>query len=358
MLKKIANSLKFKKTKKIPTEMKAAVVVKFGKPLVIKNIPVPGVTPGQILVKVAACGVCHTDLHAANGDWPVKPSLPFVPGHEGVGTVVELGEGVTDIKIGDRVGIPWLHTSCGHCEHCLTGWETLCAKQQMTGYTVNGSFAEYVLADPNYVGRIPENLSFTAVAPILCAGVTVYKGLKETETKPGQWVVISGVGGLGHLAVQYAKAMGLRVIAVDIADSKLKLAKKVGAELTFNANKVDAAVEINKVIGGAHGVLVTAVSTKAFEQAVNMLRAHGTMSLVGLPPGKFPISIFDLVLGAKTVRGSIVGTRKDLEECLEIASRGLAKATIKVEKLENINSIFDRMKKGKIDGRIVMKMED
>ncbi|MEI7890844.1 MAG: alcohol dehydrogenase AdhP [bacterium] len=340
----------------MPTHMKAAVVEKFGKPLVIKNIPVPKIQPGQILVKVAACGVCHTDLHAASGDWPVKPALPFVPGHEGVGTVVELGEGVKNIKVGDRVGIPWLHTSCGSCEHCITGWETLCAKQQMTGYTVNGSFAEYVLADPNYVGRIPENLSFVNVAPILCAGVTVYKGLKETQAKPGEWVVVSGVGGLGHLAVQYAKAMGLRVIAVDISDSKLKLAKKVGAELVFNADKVDAAAAINKAIGGAHGVLVTAVSTKAFEQAVSMLRSHGTMSLVGLPPGKFPVSIFDLVLGAKTIRGSIVGTRKDLEECLEIASRGLAKATIKVEDLSNINSIFERMKKGTIDGRIVLKI--
>jgi propanol-preferring alcohol dehydrogenase len=353
MLKKLANSLKFKT---IPSKMKAAVVEEFGKPLVIKKIPVPKVPAGRILVKVAACGVCHTDLHAASGDWPVKPNLPFIPGHEGVGTVVALGHGVTDIKIGDRVGVPWLHTSCGHCEHCLTGWETLCAKQQMTGYTVNGGFAEYVLADPDYIGKIPDNLSFEKVAPILCAGVTVYKGLKETEVKPGEWVVISGVGGLGHLAIQYAKAMGMRVIAVDIADCKLRLAKKVGAELAFNANKVDVVKQITKAVGGAHGVLVTAVSTSAFEQAVNMLRSHGTMSLVGLPPGKFPVSIFDLVLGRKTIRGSIVGTRKDLEECLDIASRGLAKATVKVEKLEDINSIFDRMKKGKIDGRIVTKI--
>lgn len=357
MLKKIASKFKFGGGEKIPSKMRAAVVEKFGKPLVIKNIDVPKVPAGQILVKVAACGVCHTDLHAASGDWPVKPALPFVPGHEGVGTVVKLGEGVTNVKLGDRVGIPWLHTSCGHCEHCLTGWETLCAKQQMTGYTVNGSFAEYVLADPNYVGLIPANLSFIDAAPILCAGVTVYKGLKETDTKPGQWVVISGIGGLGHLAVQYANAMGLRVIAVDIADSKLKLAKEVGAELAFNANKVDAVAEIMKAVGGAHGVLVTAVSTTAFEQAVDMLRSHGTMSLVGLPPGKFPVSIFNLVLGAKTIRGSIVGTRKDLDECLEIASRGLAKAKIKVESLDDINSIFKRMKKGTIDGRVVMKME-
>jgi propanol-preferring alcohol dehydrogenase len=351
-----ANSLRPDMVKKIPTKMRAAVVEEFGKPLKIKEVPVPEVKPGTILVKVAAAGVCHTDLHAADGDWPVKPALPLIPGHEGAGTVVALGEGVTDIKIGDRVGVPWLHTSCGRCEYCTTGWETLCEKQQMTGYTVNGSYAEYVLADPKYVGRLPDSLSFEEAAPILCAGVTVYKGLKETDTRPGQWVVISGIGGLGHMAVQYAKAMGLRVAAVDISDSKLKLAKKLGAELVFNATKVDAPAEIAKAIGGAHGVLVTAVSTQAFQQAVDMLRRHGTMSLVGLPPGQFPVSIFDLVLGRKTIRGSIVGTRADLEECLEIAGRGLAKANIKVETLDDINSIFDRMKKGEIDGRIVMKI--
>ncbi|NTU98903.1 alcohol dehydrogenase AdhP [Candidatus Falkowbacteria bacterium] len=341
----------------MPTKMKAAVVEKLGEPLVIKQIPVPEVVPGRILIKVAACGVCHTDLHAANGDWPVKPTAPFVPGHEGVGTVVALGEGVTEVKVGDRVGVPWLHTSCGQCEYCTSGWETLCEKQQMTGYTVNGSFAEYVLADPKYVGRIPDSLSFEQAAPILCAGVTVYKGLKETEVRPGQWVVISGIGGLGHMAVQYAKTMGMRVIAVDISDSKLKLAKKVGADLVFNANKVDAAAEINKEIGGAHGVLVTAVSTAAFQQAISMLRRRGTMSLVGLPPGEFPVPIFDLVLTRKTIRGSIVGTRLDLNECLDIAGRNQVKANINVEPLENINSIFDRMKEGKIDGRIVLGLE-
>lgn len=347
----------FKTKDKIPKTMKAAVVEKFGKPLKIKQIPVPELTPGKILVKVAACGVCHTDLHAANGDWPVKPSLPFVPGHEGVGVVVAVGDGVTNVKIGDRVGIPWLHTACGHCEHCAAGWETLCESQQMTGYTVNGSYAEYVLADPNYVGLIPKTLTFEQAAPILCAGVTVYKGLKETEVKPGQWVAISGVGGLGHVAVQYAKAMGMRVVAIDISDEKLKLAKKLGAEVVVNSLKTDAASEVKKITsGGAHGVLVTAVSTEAFKQATSMLRRRGVMSLVGLPPGNFPVSIFDLVLARKTIRGSIVGTRLDLNECLEIAGRGLVKANIKVEKLDNINTIFDNMKKGKINGRIVMKM--
>lgn len=219
--------------------MKAAVVKAFGQPLVIEEVMVPAVAPGKILVKIAATGVCHTDLHAAEGDWPVKPNPPFIPGHEGVGHVVAVGAGVTHIKEGDRVGVPWLYSACGHCEHCLGGWETLCHGQQNSGYSVNGSFAEYCLADANYVGILPDNVDFNSIAPILCAGVTVYKGLKMTDTKAGDWVVISGIGGLGHLAIQYANAMGLNVAAVDIDDDKLAFAKRLGAQVTANALEVD-----------------------------------------------------------------------------------------------------------------------
>lgn len=337
--------------------MKAAVVRQFGKPLVIEEVPVPAPGAGQILVKIAATGVCHTDLHAAEGDWPVKPKPPFIPGHEGVGHVVAVGSGVRHIKEGDRVGVPWLYTACGHCRHCLGGWETLCEEQQNTGYSVNGSFAEYVLADPNYVGHLPDNVSFTDIAPILCAGVTVYKGLKVTDTKPGDWVVISGIGGLGHLAVQYAKAMGLNVIAVDIDDAKLDLAKSLGAALAVNARLADPAAFVKKEVGGAQGVLVTAVSPKAFEQALGMVGRGGTVSLNGLPPGDFPLSIFDIVLNGVTVRGSIVGTRLDLQEALDFARDGKVKATIATEQLENINDIFSRMHKGDIQGRIVIDFE-
>ena len=251
--------------------MKAAVVEKFGEPLVVRELPVPTPGPGQVLVEIFASGVCHTDLHAAEGDWPVKPTLPFTPGHEGAGTVVELGPGVTHLNIGDRVGIAWLHSACGHCKFCLSGWETLCLEQKNSGYSVDGSFAQYALAQADYVGRIPENLSFVDAAPILCAGVTTYKGLKETETRPGDWVVISGIGGLGHVAIQYATAMGLRVAAVDLGPQKMELARKLGAEIAVDAKTQDPAAEIQKQIGGAQGVLVTAVSTIAFKQAMGML---------------------------------------------------------------------------------------
>jgi len=335
--------------------MKAAVVKAFGKPLVIEDVPVPVPGPGELLVKLKACGVCHTDLHAASGDWPVKPVPPFIPGHEAAGIVAALGPGVTDFKVGDAVGVAWLHDACLRCEYCETGWETLCEHQHNTGYSVNGGFAEYVIASAAFAARLPATVDFAAVAPILCAGVTTYKGLKETDTRPGEWVVVSGVGGLGHVAVQYAKAMGLKVIGVDIAEDKLKLALEAGADHAVNAHDKDAVERVVGITGGgAHGVLVTAVSTPAFAQALRMVRRKGTVSLVGLPPGEFPTPIFDVVLKRITVRGSIVGTRRDLDEAIAFAAEGKVKAEITKAPLSEINAIFDRMKAGSIDGRVVL----
>jgi propanol-preferring alcohol dehydrogenase len=333
------------------TTMKAAVVRSFGKPLTIEDVPVPVPGPGEVLVKVKACGVCHTDLHAASGDWPVKPTPPFIPGHEAAGIVAAVGPGVTDLK----VGVAWLHDACLSCEYCETGWETLCEHQHNTGYSVNGGFAEYVIASAPFAARLPANVDFAAIAPILCAGVTTYKGLKETEARPGEWVVISGVGGLGHVAIQYARAMGLKVVGVDIAEDKLELARNAGADHAVNALDRDAVEKVLSVTGGgAHGVLVTAVSTPAFAQALRMVRRKGTVSLVGLPPGEFPTPIFDVVLKRITVRGSIVGTRRDLDEAIAFAVDGKVKSEITKVPLAEINTVFDRMKAGKIDGRMVL----
>ncbi|MGC2780441.1 MAG: alcohol dehydrogenase AdhP [Bradyrhizobium sp.] len=335
--------------------MKAAVVKAFGKPLVIEDVPVPVPGPGELLVKLKACGVCHTDLHAASGDWPVKPVPPFIPGHEAAGIVAALGAGVTDFKVGDAVGVAWLHDACMRCEYCETGWETLCEHQHNTGYSVNGGFAEYVIASAAFAARLPANVNFAKIAPILCAGVTTYKGLKETDTRPGEWVVISGVGGLGHVAIQYAKAMGLKAIGLDIAEDKLKLALEAGAEHAVNARDKDAVERVIQITGGgAHGVLVTAVSTPAFAQALHMVRRKGTVALVGLPPGEFPTPIFDVVLKRITVRGSIVGTRRDLDEAIAFAVEGKVGAEVTTAPLSEINAIFDRMKAGKIEGRVVL----
>lgn len=335
--------------------MKAAVVRAFGKPLSIEELPVPEPGPGEVLVKIMSTGVCHTDLHAADGDWPVKPTPPFIPGHEGAGIVAAVGPGVTHLKEGDAVGIAWLHDACGCCEHCITGWETLCESQHNSGYSVDGSFAEYAIANADYAARLPDGVDFSAIAPILCAGVTTYKGLKETEAKPGQWVAISGVGGLGHIAIQYARAMGLKVVAVDVSPEKLALAKEMGAEIAVNAKDKDAVSTIlEKTGGGVHGVLVTAVSPPAFRQALGMVRRKGTVSLVGLPPGDFETPIFDVVLKRITLRGSIVGNRQDLAEALAFAAEGKVKAHIHHKRLEDINNIFADLKKGTVDGRIVI----
>ncbi len=337
--------------------MKAAVVRTFGQPLTIEELPVPAPGRGELLVEVIACGVCHTDLHAANGDWPVKPNPPFIPGHETAGRVVALGDGVDDFNVGDPVGIAWLHDACGKCEYCITGWETLCAKQHDSGYSVNGGFAQYAIASAAYAAHLPADVDFAQIAPILCAGVTTYKGLKETEARPGEWVAISGLGGLGHVAVQYAKAMGFNVVGLDVTPDKLELARSVGADVTVNALDADAAAQVVAATkGGAHGVLVTAVSPPAFAQALQYVRSKGTVALVGLPPGSFATPIFDVVLKRITIRGSIVGTRKDLIEAVDFAIRGKVRAQVRTAPLADINQIFSDLEAGKIDGRVVLDL--
>ena len=342
----------------IPKTMKAAVVEKFSAPLAIREVSVPEPGPGEALVELVSSGVCHTDLHAADGDWPIKPRLPFTPGHEGTGIVVALGSGVSHLKEGDRVGLAWLYSADGHCDFCLSGWETLCLQQQNSGYSVDGSFAQYALAKADYLTLLPDDLSFVDAAPILCAGVTSYKGLKEAGIRAGEWVVISGAGGLGHVAVQYAKAMGLNVAVVELGPEKTALAKRLGAEIVIDALTQDPPAEIQKQIGGAHAVLVTAVSTTAFKQAMGMLRRGGTCVLVGLPPGEFPVSIFDVVLNRYTIRGSIVGTRLDLQEALMFAADGKVKSTIETKPLESINEVFERLRNGKVQGRIVLGINE
>jgi propanol-preferring alcohol dehydrogenase len=259
------------------------------------------------------------------------------------------------VKEGDRVGVPWLYSACGHCEYCLTAWETVCAQAQFGGYTKNGGFAEYVLADPDYVAHVPKGLAAIDAAPLICAGITTYKGIKETGAKPGQWIAISGVGGLGHLAIQYAKAMGLLVCAIDIDDGKLAHAKRVGADLVFNAKTGDPAANLKKETGGgAHGVLITAPSLIAFKQGIGMTRKRGTCVLVGLPPGEFPVPLFDVVANCITIRGSFVGTRQDMAEALAFAVDGKVKADIELQPLSSINRILDRLEHGDVASRVVL----
>jgi len=339
----------------VKNSMQAAVVERLGEPLTLREIEKPSPGPGEILVATEACGVCHTDLHAAKGDWPVKPRVPFVPGHEGIGRVAAVGANVTAVKEGDRVGVPWLYSACGHCEHCLSAWETVCAEAQFGGYTRNGGFAEYILADPNYVAHIPAGLTPTEAAPLICAGVTTYKGIKVTAARPGEWIAISGVGGLGHLGIQYAKAMGLHVCAVDVDDRKLAHATRLGADAVVNATHGNVVAEVKQATaGGAHGVLITAPSLGAFTQGVAMTRKRGTCVLVGIPPGEFPIPLFDVVANCITVRGSFVGTREDMAEALAFAADGRVKADVELQPLSAINHVFERLGRGDVPSRVVI----
>jgi len=337
--------------------MRAAVAQGFGQPLAVVERPVPEPGPGEVLVRILTSGVCHTDVHAVNGDWPVKPTLPFIPGHEGVGTVKKIGAGVRDLLIGDLVGIAWLHDACGQCSYCVTGWETLCESQHNSGYSTNGCFADYAIGNAAYVTRLSEDCNLASMAPILCAGVTTYKGLKETEARPGEWVAITGIGGLGHLAVQYAHAMGMGVVALDVGEDQLELARALGAEIVLDARRPDVVADvIERTRGGVHGALVTAVSPSAFRQAIGLVRRKGTVSLVGLPPGNFETPIFDIVLKRITVRGSIVGTRQDLAEAVRFAARGKVRACVQTVALEEINRVFDDLRAGHVCGRMVVKM--
>ena len=343
------------------TTMQAAVVEQFGQPLVLREWDVPQPGPGQILVKTEACGVCHTDLHSARGEFPVQAVRPFVPGHEGVGRIAAVGAGVTSVKEGDRVGVPWLHSACGHCEHCLAAWETVCAGAEYSGYTRNGGCAEFILADASYVAHIPAGLGARDAAPIICAGITSYKGIKETGARPGEWITISGAGGLGHLAVQYAKAMGLHVCVIDIDNSKLAHATRLGADVVINASdgaavgSTDPVAAVRKATdGGAHGVLITAPSLGAFQQGVRMTRKRGTCVLVGLPPGEFPVPLFDVVANCITLRGSFVGTRQDMVEALAFAADGQVQADIELQPLSAINQVFDRLERGEVASRVVL----
>jgi propanol-preferring alcohol dehydrogenase len=264
---------------------------------------------------------------------------------------------VTRLKEGDLVGVAWLHDACLRCEYCETGWETLCEHQHNTGYSCDGGFAEYVVASAPFAARLPANVDYCRMAPILCAGVTTYKGLKETEARPGEWVAISGIGGLGHLAIQYAKALGLHVAALDVAADKLALAKATGAEVAVDPRSPEATTEIVRATGGgAHRVLVTAVSPPAFSQALNIVRRKGTVALVGLPPGAFPTPIFDVVLKRITIRGSIVGTRHDLDEAIAFAAECKVSAHVETTTLECINTVLSELKAGQIEARMVLDL--
>jgi propanol-preferring alcohol dehydrogenase len=336
--------------------MKAAVLREFKKPLVIEEVARPQIQSQEILLEVEACGVCHSDLHVADGDWAQLAGIvkkPVILGHEIVGRVVERGGDVRELQVGDRVGVPWVQWTCGECEACREGNENLCAKQQITGLTVDGGYAELTKAPASHAVKIPEKLSPVEAAPILCAGVTVYRALNQVKLSPGGRLAVFGIGGLGHIAVQIGRALGADVTAIDIADEKLALAKKHGASATINAG-VEDAVKILRGAGGVHAAIVTSASKAAYDMAFYSLRPTGTLLVVGLPAENICFPPILMAAGEVRIRASAVGTRRDLREVLAMAAEGKLRCETTQHSLGKINELLADLRRGKISGRAVI----
>lgn len=334
--------------------MKAAVVAQGQRVNVIEKT-LRLLKHGEALLKMQCCGVCHTDLHVKNGDFGDKTGV--ILGHEGIGVVQAVGPGVTSLKPGDRASVAWFFQGCGHCEYCNSGNETLCRNVKNSGYTVDGAMAEECIVVADYSVKVPDGLDSAAASSVTCAGVTTYKAVKVSNIRPGQWIAIYGLGGLGNLALQYAKnVFNARVIAVDINDDQLQFAKEMGADLVINSRNEDAAKVIQEKVGGAHAAVVTAVAKVAFNSAVGALRAGGRLVAVGLPPEAMSLDIPRLVLDGIEVVGSLVGTRQDLVEAFEFAAQGKVVPKVTLRPIEDINDIFDEMQQGKIKGRMVIDL--
>jgi propanol-preferring alcohol dehydrogenase len=326
--------------------MKAAIVTSFQQPLEFQDVPTPKPGHGEVQVKVETSGLCHTDIHAAHGDWPVKPSPPFIPGHEGVGIVERIGRGVKGLTEGDRVAVPWLGWACGACEHCASGWETLCPSARYTGYTVNGGFADYLVADAAFAIKVPDAIDPLDAAPLTCAGVTTYKAVKVSGARSSDLVAVFGIGGLGHLAVQYAQIAGATVAAVDLIDAKLDVAKMLGASYTVNSSLQDPAAEL-QALGGADVTM----------QAFASLRPNGTLVGVGLPADNtMHLPIFETVLRGIKIVGSLVGTRVDLKETFELHADDRTEIVRETRRLDQVNESIAQVERGEIEGRIVFDL--
>ncbi|HWZ43182.1 MAG TPA: zinc-dependent alcohol dehydrogenase [Candidatus Saccharimonadales bacterium] len=338
--------------------MKAAVLHEFKTPLAFEEIDRPQLGTGEVLVQVEACGVCHSDLHVADGDWKQFAGItktPLVLGHEIAGRVVQIGDGVSDVKVGDRVGIPWIHWTCGECDFCREGNENLCAKQKITGLTVDGGFAEFVKAPASHVAKIPDNLTAVQAAPLFCAGVTVYRALKQAQIKPGQRLAVFGVGGLGHIAIQIGREMGAEITAVDLTEDKLEFARSLGAAHTLNA-ATDPVVKTMRKRGNAHVVLVTSGSKAAYDMAFYCVRATGLLLVVGLPANDLSFPAIMMAGGEVRIQASAVGTRQDVREILAMAAAGKVHCQVASRPLAQANEVLEEMRAGKIAGRVVLEM--
>lgn len=345
----------------IPKTQKAIVFEKAKGPLLTRDVPVPVPEPDEVLVKLLYSGACHSDLHAWKADWPFPFQYPLIGGHEGTGHVAAVGSNVKGFKIGEAVGVKWVNGTCLDCSFCLQGADGNCPGARYSGFTHPGTFQQYCTVKAAHAARIPDGIDLAEVAPILCAGITVYKALKRSDAIAGDTVVITGAGGgLGSLAVQYAKALGLVVIGIDSGDAKRELFEKLGGDVFVDFKTDDI---VKKVIAntpnneGAPAVVHVAVAEKAIETSLDYVRATGTIVLVGLPADAVTHSpVFGQVLRAVTIRGSLVGNRLDTVEALEFVRRGLVRCPIKIVPASELTNVYTLMEEGKIAGRYVLDL--
>ena len=336
--------------------MKAAILHDFKQQLSIEDVERPRPAADEVLIQVEACGACHSDVHVADGDWKQLVGMvkrPLILGHEIAGHVVEKGEAVDDLQIGDRVGVPWIHWSCGECEFCREENENLCSRQRITGVTVDGGYAEFVKAPATHALKIPHGLSALEAAPLFCAGLTVYRALKGAGILPGQRLAVFGIGGLGHLAVQLGRALGADVIAIDVSDEKLELARSFGATGTLNAATSDAVKELRRT-GRVHVALVTSAAKAAYDAAFSSLRPTGTLLVVGLPAENICFPPILMAAGEIRIHASTVGTRQDLREVLAMAAAGKVRCQVVARPLAQANEALDQLRNGQVSGRIVL----
>ena len=335
--------------------MRAAVVPALGAPLEIRELPVPTPGPGQVLVQIEASGLCHTDIHAARGEWPVKPKIPLIPGHEGVGRITAAAPDVDQTVVGTRVALPWLGHACGRCRYCVAGWETYCTAPAYTGYTIDGSYAQYAVGYASHVVAVPDGVSPFEAAPLTCAGVTTYKALKVAHPQPNETAMVVGVGGLGHLALQYARIFGTTTVAVDVEDAKLELAKELGADHVVDARGDQAGALAT--LGGVDIAVVTVPSPAAMQAAHEALNPNGRLVLVGLPADNtLRLPVFETVLKGITVVGSLVGTRNDLADCFALHAQGHTRVIAESRRLEDVNECFEQVLAGQVPARLVFDL--
>ncbi|HSZ60434.1 MAG TPA: zinc-dependent alcohol dehydrogenase [Terriglobales bacterium] len=338
--------------------MKAAVLHEFKTPLTLEDVPRPTPAADEVLIQVEVCGVCHSDLHVADGDWPQFARIvkkPLILGHEIIGRVVERGAAVQNVAIGDRIGIPWVQFTCGECEFCREGNENLCAGQRITGVTVDGGYAEYAKAPASHVARIPDALPSEQAAPLLCAGVTVHRALKQAKIRAGQRLAVFGVGGLGHLAVQIGRAAGAEVTAIDVSDEKLALAKSLGAARTLNAATTNVIKEL-RATAGVHVALVTSAAKSAYDTAFYCVRPSGTLLAVGLPATDISFPPIMMAATEINIKASAVGTREDLHEILEMGASGVLHCQVASRPLADLQAVLGELSRGEVSGRIVLRL--